>query len=82
MPISLRNRRAEELAREVAERLGTSMTGAIVEALEEKLVRLEQGPVADSRLQEILRISMRCSTLPLLDERSEDEILGYGDSGA
>jgi antitoxin VapB len=77
MGMSLRNPDAERLAREVARRTGTSMTEAIVGALGEKLERLEHEPARESCLAEIMRIAARCSALPTLDTRPEEEILGY-----
>lgn len=77
MGISIRNPKAEQLAREVAEESGESMTQAIIHALEERLERLKGRRSATSVREEILRISKRCSGLPDLDSRSPDEILDY-----
>lgn len=81
MALSVRNPRAEELARELARRTGTTMTAAIVGALEEKLGRLEGAPVVEAAITDIMSISRRCSQLPTLDSRSDEEILGYGPKG-
>lgn len=81
MGISIRNPKAEQLAREVAEQSGESLTQAIIHALEERLERLKAGRSATKLADEILRISQRCSALPELDERSPDEILDYDSRG-
>ena len=81
MALSLRNPRAEELARELARRTGTTMTDAILGALEEKLGRLEGAPVMDAAIADVMSISRRCSELPTLDSRTDEEILGYGSKG-
>jgi antitoxin VapB len=81
MALSIKSMEAERLAREIAERTGESLTGAIQKALQERLDRLKQqrrtGIVA-SQLEEILR---RVDQLPILDSRSPDEILGYDEHG-
>jgi len=81
MGISIRNPKAEQLAREVAEQSGESLTQAIIHALEERLERLRGRRSATTLTEEILRISHRCSALPELDQRSSDEILDYDSRG-
>ena len=81
MALSIKSMRAEHLARELAERTGESLTGAIQKALEERLDRLKQqrrSQILASQLQEILR---RVDQLPVLDSRSADETLGYDEHG-
>ena len=80
MAISVRNSEVEALARELAARSGRGMTDEILEALKERSERLS-GQI--SRRRDAIRsISARCATLPVLDGRSADEILGYGPTGA
>ena len=81
MPLSIRNPRAEELARAVAAETGENMTQAIIAALSERLERLKGSRIAGDLLGEILAIGQRCSELPLVDDRPMDEILGYGPYG-
>lgn len=81
MGISIRNPKAEQLAREVAEQSGESLTQAIIVALEERLERIKGQKSATNLTEEILRISQRCSALPELNHRSPDEILGYDSRG-
>lgn len=82
MAISIRNERAEILAREVARESGENLTQAIIHALEERLQRLRGRRNAANLEKEILNISRRCSSLPDLDSRSPDEILGYNRDGS
>ena len=42
------------------------------------LVRRGEGPEVQQALKEI---AGRCAVLPVLDDRTEDEILGYGEDG-
>ena len=81
MALSIRNQRAEELAREVAAESGETMTQAIIRALEERLERLRGRRRLTDTAREILKISDRCSALPDLDPRSPDDILGYDSNG-
>ena len=81
MALSIRNQRAEELAREVAAQTGETMTDAVIHALEDRLQRLSGRRVAPDQAEEILAVSDRCRVLPDLDVRSADEILGYDDAG-
>ena len=81
MPLSIRNEKAEQLARQAAEETGCSITQVIIDALEEKLERLKGSRTADSTFEKIMAVSKRCSSLPDLDTRSPDEILGYNENG-
>ncbi|MFP4510957.1 MAG: type II toxin-antitoxin system VapB family antitoxin [Spirochaetaceae bacterium] len=86
MAISIRNRRAESLARELAELQHVSMTQAIIEALEERKAQLERRRVEvvgteKARLLKIREITRRCASLPERDHRTADDILGYGEDG-
>jgi antitoxin VapB len=81
MAMSIRNRLAEELARKVAKESGESLTQAIIHSLEERLERLKGRRQVSSIEEEILQIASRCSSLPDLNDRSPEEILGYDERG-
>jgi antitoxin VapB len=82
MALSVKDPEADRLAREIAKRTGETLTGAIVVALRERLARLRTRPARKRALVEEMReIGRRCAALPTLDDRSEDEILGYGPDG-
>jgi antitoxin VapB len=81
MAMSIKSLDVERLAREVAAKTGESLTGAIHKALEERLERLKQkrkNPLILTQLEDIIR---RVDQLPVLDDRSPDEIVGYDESG-
>lgn len=81
MALSIKNPEADRLARKLSEVTGESLTEAVTEALRERL-RRERGRVAAPRLRDELRaIRERCSSLPVLDSRSPEEILGYDERG-
>jgi antitoxin VapB len=80
MPLSIKDPEADRLARQVAKLTGETLTGAIVQSLRERLVRVQRrrGPgLAD----ELLKIGERCAQLPAQDSRSPEEILGYDGHG-
>jgi len=82
MALSVKNITAEKLARQVASETGESLTEAIIHSLEERLERLKGRRSAPDLVETLMAISRRCSSLPDLDTRSADEILGYDDHGA
>lgn len=81
MAISIKDPEADRLARELARRTGETLTEAITRAIDERLQRLRgQRPQRDLA-EELDAIAERCGALPVLDERTPDEILGYDDHG-
>ncbi len=81
MALSLKDPEADRLAREVAERTGETLTGAIVVALRERLARLKGRHKRRLLSEELREIGERCAALPTLDDRTDDEILGYDENG-
>ena len=81
MALSIRNPKAEKLARELAAESGENITQAITRALEERLQRLRGRSAPIDLAEEIMKISRRCSKIPDRDQRSTDEILGYDSAG-
>ncbi len=82
MAISIKNDRAEKLARQVSAETGESLTEAVIHSLEERLERLKGRRSAPDLAETLMAISRRCSALPDLDVRDADEILGYDEQGA
>ena len=81
MPLSIKNREAERLARELAKQTGESITEAIVKALHERVQRLTGRHRPLGLADQLDDIARRCAALPVIDERTEDEILGYDEKG-
>ena len=81
MALSIRNPQAEQLARKLAALSGENITKAIIHSLEERLQRLSDGQRAPEKALELRAIAGRCRTLPDLDPRPTDEILGYNEHG-
>jgi len=81
MTLSIRHPDADRLARELAARTGETLTEAVIVALRERLARVQGRTRARHLRDELAAIRERVSTLPALDRRTTDEIVGY-DEGA
>jgi antitoxin VapB len=82
MAISIKSPESDELARRLAATTGESITVAITIALRERLAREERKrQEKDALLEEIRAISHHCASLPVLDTRSENEIMGWDENG-
>lgn len=81
MPISIKNDETERLARELAKETGETITEVIKKALQDRLQRVRGRRYAKRLPEEVADILQRMDALPTLDRRSEDEILGYDESG-
>lgn len=83
MGMCIKNAAAEDLAREVADLTGESLTEAIRKALEERLARLKGGARRRrGRTAEAVReICTAYRALPIVDPRAPDEILAYREHG-
>jgi len=71
----------EKIARELAVLTGETVAEAIRVAAEERLQRLRRRRSGRGLAEEIMEIGRRCASLPDLDTRSAEEILGYDESG-
>ena len=82
MALSLKDPETDSLARQVASLTGETLTEAVRGALrlrlrDEQLKRGER-PWDDAAIDAIIE---RFNALPVLDDRTDDEILGYDDNG-
>ncbi len=78
--LNIKDPETDRLARELALATGESITVAARRAIEERLARVHASRPASQR-DEIDAIIQRGRSRPVLDLRSEDEILGYGSDG-
>ena len=81
MPLCIKNAETEKLAREISKETGESLTDAITNALRDRLQRLRGRRHAKNLVHEVEEILRRVDALPALDDRSEDDILGYDSQG-
>lgn len=81
MALSIKDRETELLARKLAQRTGESITVATKRALEERLRRTVSDAHKAALFEDLEAIRGRLATLPVLDDRSPDEIIGYDENG-
>lgn len=79
MALSIENPEIERIARELSKVTGETVTEVIIQALKERLERKIGQPKGKQLREEIERIQNRIGRLSRLDDRSEEEILGYKD---
>jgi antitoxin VapB len=81
MPLFIKNKATEQLARQVAGETGESLTEAVKTSLQERYERLKQRRKSHILTGQIKNLLRRVDALPSLDSRSENEILGYDKDG-
>lgn len=81
MPLNIKNDRAHDLARQIQQKTGESLTTAVIVALEERLRRVAPEEDKAARLARINAIIDRAASYPVLDNRTPDEIIGYDENG-
>lgn len=81
MALSIKHPEADRLARELAAQTGETLTEAVVIALRERLARQAGRTRVVPLGEELAVIRRRCASLPLRDERTPEEILGYDAHG-
>lgn len=81
MALSIKDLETERLAKALAEKTGETITMATRRALEERLRRLANAASRDVLLEELAASRKRWAKLPVVDNRSADEIVGYDENG-
>lgn len=83
MALNFKKPELDRLARELASVTGETLTDAVLVALRERLDREEKRKtrLETDLAQDLMEIGRQCADLPVLDKRSEDEILGYDRQG-
>jgi antitoxin VapB len=81
MALNIGNFEAEKLAAELARQTGESKTEAVTKALRDRLVRLRRERTKRPLADELEEIAEHYASLPVLDRRRAEEILGYDEAG-
>ena len=81
MALNIRNTETEQLAEALAKLTGETKTQAVTKALRERLERLRRRRAGRRLADELDEIAVDLASLPVLDNRDADEILGYDDQG-
>ena len=82
MALSIKAPEADRLARQLAATTGESMTDAVIVAMRERLEREARKRESKQQLiADMMAISEHCASLPVLDTRTDDEIMGWDENG-
>ena len=81
MALSIKDPETERLARNLAQLTGENITMATKRAIEERLRRLGGHSRKAALLEDLADIRRRWSALPVLDERTPEDILEYDEHG-
>ena len=81
MALSIKDSETERLARSLARKTGETITVATRRALEDRIRRLGTDAREAAMLEDLAAIRKSWSSLPVLDNRGADEILGYDEQG-
>jgi len=81
MALNIRNSETERLAETLAKLTGESKTQAVTQALRDRLERVRRRRSGRRLADELDEIAKHCGSLPVLDDRAADEILGYDAHG-
>jgi antitoxin VapB len=82
MALTIETPEAIQLANDLAAATGETVPVAVLNALSERLERQTRRTEDKERLiTDLMDIAHHCASLPVLDARSADEILGWDESG-
>jgi len=81
MALNIRHHEVEELAEALARLTGETKTEAVRRAIRDRLERLRRERARRRLADELDAIALECSSLPVRDARSAEEILGYDERG-
>ena len=81
MALNIRNPETERLAAELARLTGETKTEAVTRAVRDRLDSLRLSRRQRSLADELDTIGRHCASLPVLDSRTPEQMLGYDDQG-
>jgi antitoxin VapB len=81
MHLNIKNDDTYQLAAELASLTGETLTATVTIALRERLNRVKRRRGRRSLVDELDEIALHCAALPVLDDRNDEEILGYDEHG-
>ncbi len=80
MSLNIKNEQTHRRARKLADLMGETMTEAVDRAVTERLERASRIRNRGRCVERLLQIGRECAALPVLDERSPEEML-YDERG-
>jgi antitoxin VapB len=83
MALRIQDPETDRLARELSAATGETITEAVKVSLRARILSTSAGvrKTREERIARIEEIANRVAALPILDDRSEGEILGYNEHG-
>jgi len=75
MSLNIKNEKTHRQAKELARLTGETMTEAVDRAVAERLERFRRGRNRNALKKKLLEIGRHCASLPILDDRSPEEML-------
>jgi antitoxin VapB len=81
MALNIKNPETGRLAQEIAKLTGESLTDVVTGALRERLTIVRRQKDPSALMSDIRQIQAFVASLPDLDHRSPEEIIGYDELG-
>ena len=81
MSLNIKDPATDRVVRELAALTGEGVTAAVRKSVEERLSRVRRRTSKRNLAAQLLEIANHCAALPVLDNRSAEEILGYDENG-
>ena len=81
MALNIRNSETAKLAEALARLTGESKTEAVTKALRDRLARVRRERSRRRLADELDTIARHCASLPVLDTRRAEDIIGYDERG-
>jgi antitoxin VapB len=79
--LNIKNQEVYQAASRLAKMNGVTITAAVLDAVRAELGRQERRRRGGNEILRMQEFTRRVSAMPVLDSRSDDEILGYGPEG-
>ena len=80
-PLNIKDPEVYQLARQLAALTGQTLTDTVRTALREHLSRTRNAQPDQLWIDKLREISDRCAARPIVDSRSDDELVGYDKFG-
>ncbi|MHC4046905.1 type II toxin-antitoxin system VapB family antitoxin [Bradyrhizobium sp. 23AC] len=81
MALIIEDSETEHLAESLAKQTGETIEMATKRAIEDRLRRISSRPHQAALLEDMAEIRRRWSQLPVIDDRTAEEIVGYNERG-
>lgn len=81
MSLNIKNEETHQLAAQLAQLTGETLTRAVTIALKERLEREKRRRNRTGVAAALMQIAQRCASRPVLDNRSPEAIIGYDEHG-